>query len=185
MKAPARGPQRADRGRPAGAPKGRAGDRSGAAKPAGPPERTYAVNRRARYEYAITETLEVGVVLTGSEIKSIRAGRCNLTEAYARYERGELWLLGAHISPYEPSRRANHDPVRPRKLLAHAREIGHLAGLAAQPGYTLVPLRLYDRNGYVKALLGLGRGKRQYEKRETIAKRDADRDIARALRRDR
>src|SRR5438876_3314707 len=114
MKAPARGAQRTDRGRPQGPPKARGGDRGGAAKPAGPPERTYALNRRARYEYAITETLEVGVVLTGTEIKSIRAGRCNLSEAYARYERGELWLLGAHISPYEASRRVNHDPVRPR-----------------------------------------------------------------------
>src|SRR5207244_5630315 len=128
---------------------------------------------------------EGGVALTGTEIKSIRAGRCNLTEAYARVERGELWMHGAHISPYEASRRANHDPIRPRKMLAHTREIAHLAGWAAQPGYTLVPLRMYDRNGYVKIQLGLGRGKRQYEKRETIAKRDADRDIGRALRRDR
>src|SRR5437879_1116585 len=155
MKAPPRGSQRTERSRPPIPTRGRGGDRGGAAKPAGPPERTYATNRRARYEYAIIETLEVGVALTGTEIKSIRAGRCNLTEAYARVERGELWMHGAHISPYEASRRANHDPIRPRKMLAHTREIAHLAGWAAQPGYTLVPLRMYDRNGYVKIQLGL------------------------------
>ncbi len=183
MKAPARDSRRTDRGRFPAPRKGRSSDRSGGPKLPGPTERTYATNRRARFEYAIIETLEVGVALTGTEIKSIRAGRCNLTEAYARVERGELWMHGVHISPYEPGRRANHDPVRPRKLLAHTREIAHLAGLAAQPGNTLVPLRLYDRNGYVKVQLGLGRGKRQYEKRETIAKRDAEREIARAFRR--
>lgn len=144
--------------------------------------RTYAVNRRARYDYHILETLEVGIVLTGTEIKSVRAGRANLREAFARVERRELWLINAHIAPYDGGNRNNHEPTRTRKLLAHTREIGKLAGLAAQPGTTLIPLRMYDRRGHVKIELGVARGKHSYDKREAIAKRDAERQIARAMR---
>lgn len=148
-------------------------------------ERIYATNRVARYEYAILETLEVGIVLTGTEIKSVRAGRANLREAFARVERGELWLHNVHIAPYEAGNRYNHEATRPRKLLAHIREIARLAGQASKGGMTLVPLRLYDRNGYVKVQLGVARGKRQYDKRAAIARRDAERQIARAAKRER
>lgn len=146
------------------------------------PDRLYANNRRARYDYHILESLEVGVVLTGTEIKSVRAGRANLREAFAKVDRRELWLINAHIAPYDAGSYANHDPLRPRKLLAHGREIAHLAGKAAEPGNTLIPLRLYDRRGHVKIELGVARGKHSYDKRQTIAKRDADRQIARAMR---
>ncbi|HZT07898.1 MAG TPA: SsrA-binding protein SmpB [Chloroflexota bacterium] len=147
-------------------------------------ERVYATNRRAYHEYHILETLEVGIALTGTEIKSVRAGKVNLREAYARVERGELWLLNAHISPYEAGNRYNHDPIRPRKLLAHTREIAHLAGRASETGVTLVPLRVYDRRGHVKVELGVARGKRSYDKRAAIAERDARREIERAVKRD-
>jgi SsrA-binding protein len=146
-------------------------------------DRLYATNRRARFDYHILESLEVGLVLTGSEIKSVRAGRANIGEAYARVERGELWLLNAHIAPYDAAGGfSRHDPVRPRKLLAHRRQIAHLAGKAGEPGTTLIPLRLYDRAGHVKIELGVARGKRSYDKREAIAKREAERQIARAMR---
>jgi SsrA-binding protein len=146
-----------------------------------PRERLYATNRRAFHEYHILETLEVGIALTGTEIKSVRAGRINLREAYARVERRELWLLNAHISPYDAGNRYNHEPTRPRKLLAHTREIGRLAGRASETGTTLIPLRVYDRNGHVKVELAVARGKRAYDKRAAIAERDARRDIDRAL----
>lgn len=151
-------------------------------KPEAPPERLYANNRRARFDYHILESLEVGLVLTGTEIKSVRAGRVNLREAFAKVERGELWLINAHIAPYDAGSYANHDPIRPRKLLAHGRQIAHLAGRAAEPGVTLIPLRLYDKNGHVKIELGVARGKHTYDKREAIARRDAQRQIARAMR---
>lgn len=144
------------------------------------PIRTYATNRRAGYEYSILETLEVGIALTGTEIKSIRAGRANLREAYGKVERGELWLYNAHISPYEAGNRFNHEPDRPRKLLAHTREIARLAGRSSEPGTTLIPMKLYDRRGHVKVELAVARGKRRYDKRAAIAKREADRQIARA-----
>ncbi len=147
------------------------------------PERLYATNRRAQYEYHILETIEVGVVLTGTEIKSVRAGRVNLREAYARVERGELWLHNAHISQYDAGNRYNHDPVRPRKLLAHIREIARLAGKQNEPGVTLIPLRMYDRNGHVKVALAVAKGKHSYDKRETVKEREAQREIARAVRR--
>jgi SsrA-binding protein len=149
-----------------------------------PRERSYGTNRRALYEYHILETLEVGVALTGTEVKSIRAGRVNLREAYARVERGELWLYGAHISPYDAGSRYNHEPTRPRKLLAHTREIGRLAGRASEPGATLVPLRIYDRKGHVKLELAVARGKHSYDKRASIAEREARREIDRAVKRD-
>ena len=152
--------------------------------PARPQERVYASNRRALHEYAILEALEVGIALTGTEIKSVRAGKVNLREAYARVERGELWLYNAHISPYEAGNRYNHEPTRKRKLLAHTREIGRLAGKAAESGNTLVPLKMYDRGGHVKVDLGVARGKRSYDKRAALAERDARREIERAVKRD-
>jgi SsrA-binding protein len=154
------------------------------AAPARPKERLYATNRRALHEYQILETLEVGIALTGTEIKSVRAGKVNLRQAYARVERGELWLYNAHISPYDAGNRYNHEPTRKRKLLAHTREIGRLAGKAGESGTTLVPLRMYDRGGRVKVELAAARGKRSYDKRAALAERDARREIERAVKRD-
>ena len=154
------------------------------AAPAHPQERLYASNRRALHEYSILETLEVGIALTGTEIKSVRAGRVNLREAYARVERGELWLYNAHISPYEGGNRYNHEPTRKRKLLAHTREIGRLAGKATESGTTLVPLKMYDRGGHVKVELAVAKGKRSYDKRAALAERDARREIERAVKRE-
>jgi SsrA-binding protein len=147
-------------------------------------ERLYATNRRALHEYHLLETLEVGIALTGTEIKSVRAGKVNLREAYARVERGELWMHNAHISPYEAGNRYNHEPTRPRKLLAHTREIARLAGKASESGVTLVPLRMYDRDGHVKVALAVARGKHSYDKRAALAERDARREIERAVKRD-
>src|SRR6266540_1447437 len=137
--------------------------------PAHPHERLYASNRRALHEYLILETLEVGIALTGTEVKSVRAGRVNLREAYARVERGELWLHNAHISQYDPGNRYNHEPTRSRKLLAHTREIGRLAGEASQSGQTLVPLRMYDKKGHIKVELAVAKGKRSFDKRAALA----------------
>ncbi len=143
------------------------------------PEQTIALNRRARHEYAVSETLEAGLVLTGTEIKSIRAGRVNLAEAYARIEHGEAWLIGAHIAPYEQGNRFNHEPRRTRKLLLHRDQIAELVGLTQAKGQTLVPLRLYIRNGRAKVELGLARGKKTHDKRRTIAERDQRRELER------
>jgi len=144
------------------------------------PDKTVAVNRRARHEYAVEETLEAGIVLTGTEIKSIRAGRVNLAEAYARIERGEAWLIGAHIAPYEQGNRNNHEPTRTRKLLLHRDQIAELIGRTQAKGFTLVPLKLYIRNGMAKLELGVGRGKKAYDKRRTIAERDSRRELERS-----
>ena len=144
------------------------------------PDKTVAINRRARHEYALEETLEAGIVLTGTEIKSIRAGRINLAEAYARIERGEAWLIGAHIAPYEQGNRNNHEPTRTRKLLLHRDQIAELIGRTQAKGFTLVPLKLYIRDGMAKLELGVGKGKKAYDKRRTIAERDARREIERA-----
>jgi SsrA-binding protein len=143
------------------------------------PDKTVAVNRRAHHDYAIEETLEAGLALTGTEIKSIRAGRVNLAEAYARVEHGEAWLIGAHIAPYVQGNRNNHEPTRTRKLLLHRDQISELVGRTQAKGYTLVPLKLYIRNGMAKLELGLGRGKKAYDKRRTIAERDARRELER------
>jgi SsrA-binding protein len=143
------------------------------------PDQTIAVNRRARHDYAIDQTIEAGVVLTGTEIKSIRAGRVNLAEAYARVERGEAWLIGAHIAPYEQGNRYNHEPTRTRKLLLHRDEIAELVGRTQAKGQTLVPLRLYLHKGMAKLELGLARGKKTHDKRRTIAERDMRREIER------
>jgi SsrA-binding protein len=146
-------------------------------------EKTIAVNRQARHEYFILETVEAGLALTGTEIKSIRAGRVNMRDAYARIDHGEAWLIGMHISPYEQAGGFfQHDPLRPRKLLLHRREIDSLQGELGQKGLTLVPLRLYLKRGRAKVELGLAKGKKLYDKREALAERDARRDIDRALR---
>ncbi len=143
------------------------------------PEKTVALNRRARYDYAVEQTLEAGIVLTGTEIKSIRAGRVNLGDAYARIEHGEAILVGAHIAPYEQGNRYNHEPLRTRKLLLHRDQIDELVGRVNAKGLTLVPLRLYIRDGRAKLELGIARGKKAYDKRRTIAERDQRRELAR------
>ena len=143
------------------------------------PDQTIALNRRARHEYAISETLEAGLVLTGTEIKSIRAGKANLADAYARIEHGEAWLVGAHIAPYEQGNRYNHEPLRTRKLLLHRDQISELIGMTQARGLTLVPLRLYIRNGMAKIELAIARGKKSHDKRRTIAERDQRRELER------
>ncbi|GIV97628.1 MAG: SsrA-binding protein [Herpetosiphonaceae bacterium] len=147
------------------------------------PIQDIAVNRRARHDYFIEETLEAGIVLTGSEIKSLRAGRANLRGSYVRIENGEAWLIDTHISPYEQSGTYfNHEPTRPRKLLLHRKEIERLRGKQAIKGLTIVPLRLYIKGRRAKIELGVARGKKLYDKREAVAERDARRQIERALR---
>lgn len=140
-----------------------------------------AQNRKARYDYHIEETFEAGLALVGTEVKSCRAGKANLTDAYAVVKDGEAWLLGCHISPYSHGNRANHDPVRPRKLLLHRAEIEKLQVATAQEGRTLVPLRLYFKNGLAKAEIAVARGKRLYDKRHDKAERDARRAMQREL----
>ena len=144
--------------------------------------RVIAENRKARHDFHIDESFEAGLVLTGTEIKSVRAGRVNLRDSHARVERGEIWLYGMHIAPYEHGHHFNHEPDRPRKLLLHRREIDYLAGRVRERGYTLVPLRLYLKGSWAKVDLALARGKKQYDKREAIARRDAERRMAQALR---
>jgi SsrA-binding protein len=146
------------------------------------PEKTVTLNRRARHEFAIDDTIEAGLVLTGTEIKSIRAGKVNLTDAYARIERGEAWLVGAHVAPWEGGNRFNHEPKRDRKLLLHRVEIDQLLGKTKSKGLTLVPLRLYiDSRGKAKVELGLGKGKQLHDRRRDIAARDARRELERDL----
>jgi len=143
---------------------------------------TIALNRRARYEFSIDDTFEAGIVLTGSEIKSIRARKVNLADAYARIEHGEAWLIGAHIAPFEQANRNNHEPKRSRKLLLHRSQIDELLGKTKAKGLTIVPLRLYlSDKGRAKVELGLARGKQQHDRRRDIAERDARRDVERQL----
>jgi len=144
--------------------------------------RVITENRKARHDYHIEDTVEAGLVLTGTEVKSLRLGRVNLRDAHGEVRGGEIYLVGAHISPYEQGNRFNHEPLRPRKLLLHKREIGRLAAQVAQRGYTIVPLRLYWSGGRAKVELALARGKRQYDKRQDLADRDVAREIARAMR---
>jgi SsrA-binding protein len=140
-------------------------------------------NKKANFDYFIEETYEAGIVLTGTEIKSLRQGRANMTDSFATIRNGEAFLHNMHISPFEQGNRFNPtDPTRTRKLLLKKVEIRKLIGASKQEGYTLVPLKVYIRNGYAKVLIGLGRGKKNYDKREVMAKRDADRQIQRALR---
>jgi len=145
-------------------------------------EQTITVNRKARHDYSIEETVEAGIVLTGTEIKSVRASHVNLKEAYARIEKGEAWLIGAHIAPYAGGNRENHEPRRTRKLLLHRDEIDDLLGRTTRKGLTLVPLRLYiTGRGRAKIELGLARGKQHHDRRREIAARDAKRDLEREL----
>ena len=144
-----------------------------------------AENRRARHDYFIEDTYEAGISLQGTEVKSLRLGKVNLRDSFARVENGEVFLYGMHISPYEQGNRFNHDPTRPRKLLLHKREIRRLIGKTREEGYTLVPTRLYFLRGRCKVELALAKGKKLYDKRETSAKRDAQRRAQQALGRDR
>lgn len=144
-------------------------------------DRTVVANRRARHDYHLEETYEAGLQLLGSEVKSLRAGRASLQDAYAKVRGGELWLVNMHISPYEQAGPFNHDPLRPRKLLLHKAEIRRLVGKVKERGYTLIPLRVYFRRGLAKVELALARGKKQFDKRADIRKREAERQIARAL----
>jgi SsrA-binding protein len=137
-------------------------------------------NRKALHNYFVDERYETGMVLLGTEVKSLRDHKVQLTDAYARFERGELWLLNAHINPYTHGTHENHEPERPRKLLMHKRELRRLENKAEQAGVTLIPLKLYFKGSHVKCELGLCRGKKQFDKRASIAKREAARDIARA-----
>ena len=141
-----------------------------------------AENRRARHDYHIHETFEAGVVLTGTEIKSLRGGRANLTDSYARIENGELFLISAHISPYDQGNRFNHEPRRNRKLLMHKSEILRLLGKTREKGYTLVPLKIYLSHGLAKVELALASGKDLYDKRQSSAEKDAKREVERTLR---
>jgi len=141
-----------------------------------------AQNKKANHDYFIEETYEAGMVLQGTEIKAIRAGRINLKDSYARIQNGEIYLLNAHVSPYEQGNRYNHDPLRQRKLLLHKKEIDKLLGETKEAGFALVPLKVYLKNGYAKILIGLGKGKKNYDKREDLKKKEAKRDIERAFR---
>jgi len=147
-----------------------------------PKYRDVAVNRRALHDYEIIERHEAGIALTGSEIKSVRDGKVSLQEAYARPERGEVWLQGAHIAEYGPASRFGHEPRRPRRLLLHRAQIRELERQVEQRGLTLIPLRMYLKGGMAKVEIAVARGRRQYDKREAIAKREAQREVERALR---
>jgi SsrA-binding protein len=145
--------------------------------------KTVATNRKAYHDYYIQDSQEAGIALTGSEIKSIRAGRVNLRDAYIRPEGRELWLLNAHIARYEASSYLSHQPTRPRKLLLHRKQIDNLISKVAEKGLTLVPLRLYIKDSIAKVEVALAKGKKLYDKRESIARRDTEREISRATRR--
>jgi SsrA-binding protein len=140
-----------------------------------------ATNRKAGRDFHLEDRREAGLVLMGTEIKSIRAGRVNLSDGYVQPRDGELWLFNVHIAPYDPAGRYGHEPLRPRKLLLHRREIDRLTSRVQERGYTIVPTRLYLKGGRAKVEIALARGKRKYDKRQAIAKRDAQRDIERAL----
>ena len=144
--------------------------------------RAVATHRRARFDYEILETLEAGIALLGPEVKSLRAGKANLQDAYAMVRRGEVFLVGAHVSPYAQAARENPDPRRERKLLLHRREIERLRTRLDEKGLTLIPLEIYFKDGRAKVRLGLARGKRRFDKRETIRRREEEREIARATR---
>ena len=145
-------------------------------------EDTIAVNRRARFDYQIDETIEAGLVLVGTEVKSLRAGKASLMEAFATVRGGEAWLVQAHIPDYAFGNRSNHDPTRVRKLLVHRRELERMARFTQEQGRTLVPMKLYWKDGRAKLLIGLGVGKAQHDKRQDLAAKDATRQIQRALR---
>ncbi|WP_332695287.1 SsrA-binding protein SmpB [Halalkalibacter lacteus] len=140
-----------------------------------------AQNKRVGHDYFIEETYEAGMVLTGTEIKSMRAGRMNLKDSFARISNGEMYLHNAHISEYEQGNRYNHDPTRARKLLLHKKQISQLIGQTQQKGYSVVPLKVYIKNGFAKVLIGVAKGKKNYDKRETLKRQDAKREVDRAL----
>ena len=152
------------------------------AEPQDKTRKLVATNRRARFEYELLDTYEAGLVLRGPEVKSLRAGKASLTDAYAVVRRGEAYLVNAHISPYEEAGRENADPRRERKLLMHRAEIARLAGDVSERGFTLVPLSLYFKDGRAKVELALARGKKLYDKRETIRRREEDREVQRTMR---
>ncbi len=140
-----------------------------------------ATNRKARHQYEFHDLFEAGLVLMGSEIKSIRAGRVSLQEGYVHFDSGEAWLVNVHIAPYDPAHRQNHEPRRRRKLLLHRREIDRLRARTQERGYTIVPTKLYLKDGRAKVEIALARGKKQYDKRQTLAQRDSKRQVERAL----
>jgi SsrA-binding protein len=148
--------------------------------PKDPAEKGAAAYRRASHDYEILERIEAGIRLTGSEVKSLRGGRASLAEAFARIRDGEAWLEGMHIPPYEQGETKGYDPIRPRKLLLHRREIERLLGKTKEQGLALIPMRVYFTHGLAKVEIGLGRGRREHEKRQSIAKREAEREMARA-----
>ena len=145
-------------------------------------DRVVTTNRRAFHDFSILESLEAGLVLTGTEIKSIRDGKATIAEAYARFDNGELWLIGSNVAPYTHGNRANHEPDRPRKLLVHRRELDRLRASVEQKGLTLVPLRLHLKQGRAKVDIGIARGKKLYDKRAAESDRQSRRDVERALR---
>lgn len=140
-----------------------------------------ASNRRARFDYVFDEEYEAGIVLTGSEVKSLRAGQVQLREAYGLVRRGEVWLMGMHIAPYEMARHGGHDAKRERKLLLHGREIERITSRVQERGLTIVPVRMYWKNGRVKVLIGIGRGARRYDKRQKLKAREMEREARRAM----
>ena len=155
-------------------------------KPSQPPTGRDAVhmiarNKRARFDYEILEQWEAGIVLTGTEVKSLRAGRATINDAFGVVKDGEIWLLNMHVPPYEQGNQFNHDPARTRKLLLHRREVRRLIGAVERQGLTLVALELYFKGSHAKVRLGLGKGKKVHDKRETIRRREGEREIARAL----
>lgn len=135
-----------------------------------------AQNKKARHDYAIEETFEAGIVLQGTEIKSVRNARVNLKDSYARIDKGEIFLHNMHISPYEQGNRYNHDPLRTRKLLLHKKQISRLIGETKESGYSIVPLKMYIKDGYAKVLIGVARGKKKYDKRQDLKQKEAKRD---------
>lgn len=151
------------------------------AKKSSPKDKPLAQNKKASHDYHILDTIEAGIVLTGTEIKSIRAARINLKDGFAQIKNGEAWLMNVHISLYDQGNQFNHDPLRNRKLLLHRKQINQLAGEISKKGVTLVPLKVYIKNGFAKVLLGLAQGKHDYDKRESIKKRDQEREIRRTL----
>ena len=147
--------------------------------------KTVATNRKAYHDYHIQDSIEAGITLTGTEIKSIRTGRINLRDAFVRPEKGELWLLNAHIARYEPGSYLSHEPTRPRKLLLHRKQIETLISKMQEKGFTLVPLKLYIKNDIAKVEVALAKGKRQYDKREAITRRETERELRRVIKRQR
>lgn len=140
-----------------------------------------AQNKKAGHDYFIEETIEAGMVLTGTEIKSIRAGKVQLKDSFVRVRNGEAWINNMHVSAFEQGNRFNHDPLRTRKLLLHKKQIGELVGAVKRDGYTIVPLKMYIKDGYAKLLIGIGKGKKDYDKRSDMRKKEAKREMERAF----